>query len=55
MKKILDFCAWCSDTLGTTLFLLLVLTLLPALLAVAMLLLVCAAPVGVVYRIVKSK
>ena len=55
MKKILDFCAWCSDTLGITLFLLLILTLLPALLAVAMLLFVCAAPVGVVYRIVKSK
>lgn len=55
MKTILDVCAWCSDTLGTTLFLLLVITLLPALLAVTMLLFVCAVPVGVVYKIVKSK
>ena len=39
MKTILDVCAWCSDTL----------------LAVAMLLFVCAVPVGVVYKIIKSK
>ena len=54
MEKILEICAWCSDTFGTTLSILLLLSLLPLILAVGMLLFVLAVPVGIAYNIIKS-
>lgn len=54
MEKILEICAWCSDTFGTTLSILLLLSLLPLLLAVGMLLFVLAVPVGIAYNIIKA-
>ena len=54
MEKILEICAWCSDTFGTTLSILLLLSLLPLILAVGMLLFVLAVPVGIAYSIIKS-
>lgn len=54
MEKILELCAWCSDTFGTTLLILLILIFLPAFMAVAMMLFVIAVPVGIAYNIVKT-
>ena len=54
MEKILDICAWSSDTFGTTLSILLLLSLLPLILAVGMLLFVLAVPIGIAYNIIKS-
>ena len=54
MEKILEICEWCSDTFGTTLSILLLLSLLPLILAVGMLLFVLAVPVGIAYNIIKS-
>ena len=54
MEKILEICAWCSDTFGTTLSILLLLSLLPLILAVGMLLFVLAVPIGIAYNIIKS-
>ena len=51
MEKILEICAWCSDT---TLSILLLLPLLPLILAVGMLLFVLAVPVGIAYSILKT-
>ncbi|MBR0499850.1 MAG: hypothetical protein IJJ72_02510 [Bacteroidales bacterium] len=52
MEKILEICEWCSDVFGTTLLILLVLILLPAIMAVAMLLFVAAVPVGIISSII---
>lgn len=52
MEKILEICAWCSDTFGTTLLILLVLIFLPAIMAVAMLLFIVAVPIGIAYNII---
>ena len=54
MEKILEICEWCSDTFGTTLLILLLLSLLPLILAVGMLLFVLAVPVGIAYSILKT-
>ena len=54
MEKILEICAWCSDTFGTTLSILLLLSLLPLILAVGMLLFVLAVPIGIAYNIIKA-
>lgn len=54
MEKILEICAWCSDTFGTTLSILLILALLPLILAVGMLLFVLAVPIGIAYNIIKA-
>lgn len=52
MEKILEICAWYSDTFGTTLLILLVLIFLPAIMAVAMLLFIVAVPIGIAYNII---